>query len=43
MAVASLTGGRIGAGFARKLSPVVLRTLVLCFGVTVGCILLARR
>ena len=43
MAVASLTGGRVGAGFARKLSPVVLRALVLCFGVTVGCVLLARR
>jgi uncharacterized membrane protein YfcA len=43
MAVASLAGGRLGGTFARKLSPIVLRVLVLCFGVTVGCILLARQ
>jgi uncharacterized membrane protein YfcA len=43
MAVASLAGGRLGGTVARKLSPVVLRVLVLCFGVTVGCILLSRQ
>lgn len=43
MAVASLVGGRLGGGFARRLSPILLRVLVLGFGVTVGCILLARQ
>ena len=43
MAVTSLAGGRLGGGFARRLSPVLLRVLVLGFGVTVGCILLARQ
>ena len=43
MSVASLAGGRIGGTFARKLSPMVLRGLVLGFGVTVGCVLLARQ
>ena len=43
MAVASLAGGRLGGGFARRLSPVLLRVAVLSFGVTVGCILLARQ
>ena len=43
MAVASLAGGRLGGGFARRLSPVLLRVVVLTFGVTVGCILLARQ
>ena len=43
MAVASLAGGRIGGGFARRLSPTILRVVVVCFGVTVGCILLARQ
>jgi uncharacterized membrane protein YfcA len=43
MAVASLAGGRLGGTFARRLSPVVLRVLVICFGVTAGCILLARQ
>jgi uncharacterized membrane protein YfcA len=42
MAVTSLAGGRLGGSFARHLSPVLLRVLVLGFGVTVGCILLAR-
>jgi hypothetical protein len=43
MAVASLAGGRLGGGFARRLSPILLRVVVLGFGVTVGCILLARQ
>jgi uncharacterized membrane protein YfcA len=43
MAVASLAGGRIGGSFARRLSPTILRVVVVCFGVTVGCILLARQ
>ncbi len=43
MAVASLAGGRLGGGFARRLSPLILRVVVLTFGVTVGCILLARQ
>jgi hypothetical protein len=43
MAVASLAGGRLGGSFARRLSPVILRVVVLGFGVTVGCILLARQ
>jgi uncharacterized membrane protein YfcA len=43
MAVASLAGGRLGGSFARKLSPVVLRVVVLAFGVSVGSILLARQ
>jgi len=43
MAVTSLVGGRLGGGFARKLNPTVLRVLVLAFGVTVGCVLLARQ
>ena len=43
MAVASLAGGRLGGGFARRLSPIVLRVVILSFGVTVGCILLARQ
>jgi hypothetical protein len=43
MAVASLAGGRLGGSFARRLHPTVLRVLVLAFGVTVGCILLARQ
>jgi uncharacterized membrane protein YfcA len=43
MAVASLVGGRLGGGFARRLSPILLRVLVLGFGVTVGCLLLARQ
>jgi uncharacterized membrane protein YfcA len=43
MAVASLLGGRLGGGFARRLSPILLRVLVLGFGITVGCILLARQ
>ncbi|MGA2527769.1 MAG: sulfite exporter TauE/SafE family protein [Acidimicrobiales bacterium] len=43
MAVAALVGGRLGGSYARKLSPVVLRVLVLGFGISVGCILLARQ
>ena len=43
MAVASLAGGRLGGGFARRLSPILLRVVVLGFGITVGCILLARQ
>jgi uncharacterized membrane protein YfcA len=43
MAVASLAGGRLGGSFARKLHPLVLRVVVLAFGTTVGCILLARQ
>lgn len=43
MAVTSLLGGRLGGGVARRLSPVVLRVVVVVFGVTVGCILLARQ
>ena len=43
MAVASLAGGRLGGGVARRLSPVLLRVVVLAFGTTVGCILLARQ
>lgn len=43
MAVASLAGGRVGGSLARRLSPVLLRVVVLVFGVTVGCILLAQR
>jgi len=43
MAVASLAGGRVGGSFARRLSPTLLRVVVLGFGVTVGCILLARQ
>lgn len=43
MAAASLLGGRLGGGFARRLSPILLRVLVLGFGITVGCILLARQ
>ena len=43
MAVASLVGGRLGGSFARELSPVLLRSVVLVFGTTVGCILLARQ
>jgi len=43
MAVASLAGGRLGGGFARKLNPVVLRVVVVGFGVTVSCVLLARQ
>ena len=43
MALASLAGGRLGGSFARKLSPLLLRVVVLGFGVSVGCILLARQ
>ncbi len=43
MAVASLAGGRLGGGFARQLNPVLLRVLVVAFGVTVGCVLLVRQ
>jgi len=43
MAVASLAGGRLGGGFARQLNPIVLRVLVVGFGVTVSCVLLARQ
>ena len=43
MAVASLAGGRVGGGFARRLNPVVLRVVVIVFGVSVSCILLARQ
>lgn len=43
MAVTSLVGGRLGGGVARRLDPVVLRIVVTVFGVTVGCILLARQ
>jgi hypothetical protein len=43
MAVASLAGGRLGGSVARRLSPILLRVVVLGFGVTVGCILLARQ
>lgn len=43
MAVASLAGGRLGGSFARKLSPLLLRVIVLAFGVSVGCLLLARQ
>ena len=35
--------GTPGGSFARRLHPTVLRVLVLAFGVTVGCILLARQ
>lgn len=43
MAVTSLAGGRVGGSFARRLNPVVLRVVVIVFGVSVSCILLARQ
>jgi hypothetical protein len=43
MAAMSLLGGRLGGGVARRLNPTVLRVVVLGFGVSVGCVLLARQ
>lgn len=43
MTVASLAGGRLGGSFARRLNPTLLRVAVLVFGITAGCILLARQ
>jgi uncharacterized membrane protein YfcA len=43
MALASLAGGRVGGSFARKLSPLLLRAVVLGFGLSVGCLLLSRQ
>jgi len=43
MAVTSFAGGRVGGGLGRRLHPIVLRVVVLGFGITVGCILLARQ
>jgi uncharacterized membrane protein YfcA len=42
MAVASLAGGRAGAGLARRLSPGLLRGVVVAFGVGVAAVLLVR-
>lgn len=42
MAAASLVGGRAGAGVARRLSPSVLRWVVVAFGIGVATVLLTR-
>lgn len=43
MAVASTCGGYAGAHVAQRLKPVLLRSLVIAYGVTVAGVLLARR
>lgn len=42
MAVATLMGGYLGAGFARKLSPKALKASVIIFGYTIGLIILVK-
>ena len=42
MAVGSLLGGRVGAGFARRLGATTLRRIVVAFALTVGAILLVQ-
>jgi uncharacterized membrane protein YfcA len=42
MAIASLAGGRAGAGLAKRLSPGVLRGVVVAFGMGVAVVLLVR-
>jgi uncharacterized membrane protein YfcA len=42
MAASSLAGGRVGGAFARKLSPDVLRTVIVVFGIAVAIRLFLR-
>lgn len=42
MAIATLLGGYLGAGFARKLSPKALKASVIIFGYSIGLIILIK-